>query len=94
MEAAGYSETSIPIYKAIRYNIPNTTLSCMRTNFFSFAYTGYTQKNGVVSVVKTIETAPFFCEYPVYVKKLKILTHQKLLNVGNLKIADPSGYAV
>jgi hypothetical protein len=28
-------------------------------------YTGYTQKNGAVSIVKTIETAPFFCVYPV-----------------------------
>ena len=29
-------------------------------------YTGYTQKNGAVTIVKTIETAPFFCVYPVY----------------------------
>jgi hypothetical protein len=28
--------------------------------------TGYTQKNGAVSIVKTIKTAPFFCVYPVY----------------------------
>jgi hypothetical protein len=27
--------------------------------------TGYTQNNGAVSIVKTIETAPFFCVYPV-----------------------------
>jgi hypothetical protein len=30
-------------------------------------YTGYTQKNGVVSIGIAIETAPFFCVYPVYV---------------------------
>ena len=30
--------------------------------------TGYTQKNGTVSIVKTIETAPFFCVYPVQVE--------------------------
>jgi hypothetical protein len=28
-------------------------------------YTGYTQKNGAVLIVKTIETAPFFCVYSV-----------------------------
>jgi hypothetical protein len=28
-------------------------------------YTGYAQKNGAVSIVKTIETAPFFCVYSV-----------------------------
>jgi hypothetical protein len=32
-----------------------------------YIYTGYTQKNGAVSVVKTIETAPFFCVYSVYI---------------------------
>jgi hypothetical protein len=29
-------------------------------------YTEYTQNNGAVSIVKTIETAPFFCVYPVF----------------------------
>jgi hypothetical protein len=29
-------------------------------------YTEYTQKNGTVSIVKTIETVPFFCVYPVF----------------------------
>jgi hypothetical protein len=29
-------------------------------------YTGYTQKNGAVSVAKIIETAPLFCVYPVH----------------------------
>ena len=28
--------------------------------------TAYTQKNGAVSIAKTIETAPLFCVYPVY----------------------------
>jgi hypothetical protein len=28
--------------------------------------TGYTQKDGAVSIVKTIDTAPLFCVYPVY----------------------------
>jgi hypothetical protein len=30
------------------------------------AYTGHTQKNGAVSKVNSIETAPFFCVCPVY----------------------------
>jgi hypothetical protein len=29
-------------------------------------YTGYTQTNGAVSILNTIETAPFFCVCPVY----------------------------
>ena len=29
-------------------------------------YTGYTQKNGAVSIVFTNETVPFFCVYSVY----------------------------
>ena len=29
--------------------------------------TGYTQNNGAVSIVFTIETAPFFCVYPVII---------------------------
>ena len=29
-------------------------------------YTGHTQKNGAVSIVNTIKTAPFFCVCPVY----------------------------
>jgi hypothetical protein len=32
----------------------------------TFEYTEYTQKNGAVSIVNTIETAPYFCVYPVY----------------------------
>ena len=28
--------------------------------------TGHTEKNGAVSIVFTIETAPFFCVYPVH----------------------------
>ena len=28
--------------------------------------TGHTQQNGAVSIVNTIETAPFFCVCPVY----------------------------
>jgi hypothetical protein len=31
-----------------------------------FPYTGHTQKNGAVSKVNTIDTAPFFCVYSVY----------------------------
>jgi hypothetical protein len=34
---------------------------------FNGIYTEYTQKNGAVSVVFTIETAPFFCVYTVLV---------------------------
>jgi hypothetical protein len=30
-------------------------------------YTGYTQKNGAVSIVFTFETAPLFCVCPVYI---------------------------
>ena len=33
----------------------------------SNADTEYTQKNGADSIVKTIETAPFFCVYPVLI---------------------------
>ena len=29
-------------------------------------YTGHTQKNGAVLIANTIETAPFFCVYPVH----------------------------
>jgi hypothetical protein len=32
-----------------------------------YIYTGHTQKNGAVSIVFTIETAPLFCVYPVYI---------------------------
>jgi hypothetical protein len=32
-------------------------------------YTGHTQKNGAVSIVFTIETAPFFCVCPVLNKQ-------------------------
>lgn len=38
----------------------------MRTQFI---YTGYTQGNGAVTIVKTIETAPFFCVYAVYISQ-------------------------
>jgi hypothetical protein len=31
----------------------------------AYIYTGYTQKNGAVSIVFTIEPAPFFCVYSV-----------------------------
>ena len=34
--------------------------------FSSTCYTGYTQKNGAVSIVFTFETAPFFCVCPVH----------------------------
>jgi hypothetical protein len=37
----------------------------MLTTFVSI-FTGYTQKSGAVSIVNTIETAPFFCVCPVY----------------------------
>jgi hypothetical protein len=30
-------------------------------------YTGRTQKNGAVSTVVTVETAPLFCVCPVYI---------------------------
>ena len=33
---------------------------------YQMVYTGYTQKNGAVSIVNTIEPAPFFCVCPVY----------------------------
>jgi hypothetical protein len=36
------------------------------------SYTGHTQKNGVVSIGITIETAPFFCVYPVYTLYMQI----------------------
>jgi hypothetical protein len=29
-------------------------------------YTGHTQQNGAVSIVNTVDTAPFFCVCPVY----------------------------
>ena len=31
-------------------------------------YTGYTQNNGAVSIVFTIDTAPFFCVYSVQLR--------------------------
>jgi hypothetical protein len=37
-----------------------------KTNILHYLKYRYTQKNGAVSIVKTIETAPFFCVYPVY----------------------------
>jgi hypothetical protein len=39
--------------------------------FFFRYYTEYTQNNGAVSIVLTIETAPFFCAYPVYYNPYK-----------------------
>jgi hypothetical protein len=38
-----------------------TSCTCFRINL----YTGHTQKNGAVSIVNTIETAPLFCVYTV-----------------------------
>jgi hypothetical protein len=35
-------------------------------------YTGHTQKNGAVSIVFTIETAPLFGVCPVYVRIMEI----------------------
>jgi hypothetical protein len=37
-----------------------------------YIYTGHTQKNGAVLIAFTIETAPFFCVYPVYIKLTKV----------------------
>jgi hypothetical protein len=37
-----------------------------KSSRWKFITTGYTQKNGAVSIVKTIENAPFICVYPVY----------------------------
>jgi hypothetical protein len=34
-------------------------------NFVTSQSTGHTQKNGAVSKVNTIDTAPFFCVYSV-----------------------------
>jgi hypothetical protein len=38
--------------------------------FYIGQKTGNTQKNGAVSIVFTIETAPFFCVYSVYYSKV------------------------
>jgi hypothetical protein len=32
----------------------------------AYSCAGYTQNNGAVSIVNTIETAPFFCVFPVF----------------------------
>ena len=37
--------------------------------------TGYTQKNGAVSIVFTIATAPLFCVYPVYMPHSFLFNH-------------------
>ena len=56
--------------------------------------TGYTQKNGSVSIVKTIETAPFFCVYSVYyehsntsyIEMLQNFVNQSTCKMLNIKI--------
>jgi hypothetical protein len=40
----------------------------LRTKEIVYIYTGHTQKNGAVSKVNSIETAPFFCVCPVYTR--------------------------
>jgi hypothetical protein len=44
----------------------------------SLACTGHTKKNGAVSIVNAIDTAPFFCVYPVFTRHkpaLSTVTH-------------------
>jgi hypothetical protein len=46
-------------------------------------YTGHTQNNGVVLIVFTIKTAPFFCVCPVYNRHVVVNgcpMHKKLYN--------------
>jgi hypothetical protein len=40
----------------------------------SVEYTGHTQNNGAVSIAFTIETAPFFCVYPVLLPPYAFMT--------------------
>ena len=65
-------------------------------------YTGYTQNNGAVSIVKTIETAPFFCVHPVYnTKFIPIVKHVKTnfsffisKHLSNCTAYEPAAYSL
>jgi hypothetical protein len=52
------------VINSFSYGLFHIQLSLWQT-YGSMECTRYTQKNGAVSIVKTIETAPFFCVYPV-----------------------------
>jgi hypothetical protein len=41
-------------------------------------YTGYTQKNGAVSINISIETAPFFCVCPVFTKIVQMIVKTQI----------------
>jgi hypothetical protein len=41
---------------------------CLLTYIYIYIYTGHTQNNGAVSKEFTIDTAPFFCVCPVYMR--------------------------
>jgi hypothetical protein len=65
-------------------------------------YTEYTQKNGAVSIVFTIETAPLFCVYPVYNRKfIPIVKHVKTnfsfsisKHLSNCTAYEPAAYSL
>ena len=46
------------------FEVREAFVACCRVNCFNC--TGYTQKNGAVSIVNAIETAPLFCVCPVH----------------------------
>jgi hypothetical protein len=48
------------------------TLQEKTSRIYNYNYTEYTQTNGAVSIVKTIETAPLFCVYPVLLSTLTL----------------------
>jgi hypothetical protein len=53
------------LYYFVCYDLFHILLFCDKIMDPWNLYTGYTQKNGAVSIVFTIETAPFLCVYPV-----------------------------
>ena len=54
-------------------------ISCRENYTFEIVHTGHTQKNGAVSKVNTINTAPFFCVYPVHT-----YTHSTYIHIYTL----------
>jgi hypothetical protein len=48
--------------------VATVTISKSFTKYLRNIYTEYTQKNGAVYYVFSMETTPFFCVYPVYME--------------------------
>ena len=53
-------------YKELQYEQKSNDMKEKNDHTHDPKYTGHTQKNGAVSIMNIIETAPFFCVYPVY----------------------------